>query len=103
MNDEELERALQSVGKACFIRHVSIFTDILIDDGTAIERLKAASHWSEAGCKIRVSHAHRIVRSGKTRLAVEKIAGSRLSSEDIALARQWLSSEMLRSAEVKRS
>lgn len=90
MNADQLARELQSVGMTCFIKHISIFANLQIDNAEAADRLSAIERYTKGGIVRRVSHARRIVSAGKIKEAVTLIANSKLEDEVTALARQWL-------------
>lgn len=90
MTDEQLKRALRSIGFACF----AVNSEILLDDGvsieTAAERLhRAAPGWTLAGCRIRVKNARQIMKADRIADAMRIIAGSRIDREFADRARNW--------------
>lgn len=76
MNDEQLERRLQSVGKACFVRHYDLFADRRMDRVDAADHLMKAESFTPLACATRVSHARAIIDAGRARDALWNIAQS---------------------------
>lgn len=65
MDDMQLERSLQSVGMACFVKYFHKFSDHRLGRDDLIELLMRNEGYKESGCKTRVSQSRRIINSGK--------------------------------------
>ena len=76
MDNSQLERSLQSIGKACFVKHYELFTDHRVDGADAAEYLLKAERFTEKACSTRVSHARAIIRAGRANDALRNIAKS---------------------------
>ena len=76
MNEEQLQRSLQSIGKECFVKYFEEFSDSSKSNEDLIELLMSNEGYTESGCKTRVSQSRRIIRSGRARDALRIIAGS---------------------------
>lgn len=91
MNDKQLERSLQSIGKGCFTLYFSEFSDEGLKSEDLIEYLMKQEGYEESGCRTRVSQARRIIRSGRAADAlVEVVRSTRLSDDVIDRARKLL-------------
>jgi hypothetical protein len=91
MTDSELERALQSVGKACFITHHGILSDLRMTREERGRRLKATAGYTENGTRTRVNNSEAIIAGGRTADAMAIMAGSiRTAPQAIAAAKKWL-------------
>jgi hypothetical protein len=75
MTDDDLMRALRSVGMTAFVGHLALFEDTG-DAGMAAERLQRMTGWQPAACRTRVSNARAILRAGRRRDALALIAAS---------------------------
>lgn len=83
MNEDRLERNLNSVGKSCFVEFYKIFSDQnRYSHSEAAEILKNNTDYTEKSCNSRVSHARSIFRSNLEIKALELIVNSR-SSESV--------------------
>ena len=74
MDDQQLERALRSVGMGCFVRYFGEFATNSPKDMAAI--LAASEPYTERSCRSRVSHARRIIKSGRAPDALPMIANA---------------------------
>jgi N-glycosylase/DNA lyase len=93
MNDEQLERALVSVGKSCFIEYYQFFTNMELNREDLIEILRKETNYTEKSCNSRSGHARRIVKSNRTKDALKSIIASnsqRVGTEIIELAQEYL-------------
>ena len=67
MNDEQLARALKSIGLKCFVTYYGRFD---------VDTLRRETAYTEKSCISRTNHANRIVRAGRGPDALQLIAGS---------------------------
>ena len=90
MNEDQLKRALKSVGYACFASHREILLDATIPQEVAAQQLKTASpKWSVGGCNIRVRHARNILKFGCVDDAMTLIAKSKIDPALARIADRW--------------
>ena len=76
MNDEQLLRSLQSIGKACFVRYFLQFSDNNMSKADLIELLMRQNNYVESGCITRVTKARRIIASERAVDALLIVASS---------------------------
>ncbi len=89
MTDEQLQEALKSMGKECFVDYYHKFCDLsLSTDDIAQAMLDDKTGWSTI--LNRVSNGRRIVNAGRTRDALTIIVGSRASAQARQKAGQYL-------------
>jgi len=82
MNDEQLDRALQSVGMGCFVRYFDEF----VKDSQSVDVAELpfrSENWTEKSCRGRGSHARRIVRAGRSMDALKRISAATRVSESV--------------------
>lgn len=89
MTDEQLLRALQSVGMTAFLNCLPLFKSSLSNSDAAAE-LEMRNGWTATACKTRVSHARRILEQGREQDALRLIAASRLPEDIRSAARRLL-------------
>jgi hypothetical protein len=93
VNDEQFTRALQSVGKGCFINYFHLFSSDSLSRESAIEKLKSETDYTEKSCISRIGHSRLIITAGLAPKAIETIissGSSRVSSDTRACARKLL-------------
>jgi hypothetical protein len=76
VNDVQLERSLQFIGKMCFAKHYELLSGPNFDGVMAVEFLMQTEKWTRAGCDIRILHARNIIRAGRGSDALQIIAKS---------------------------
>jgi hypothetical protein len=76
VNDTQLNRTIQSIGKRCFVENFALFTDMRIPNEDAIEQLMKDHGYQESGAKTRVLGSRRIIASGRAKDALSLIASS---------------------------
>jgi len=76
MNDDELVRKLQSVGKACFVKYYSLFSSDRVDRADIVETLKSENTYTENSCISRAGHARAIVLAGRSCDALNMVVAS---------------------------
>ncbi len=77
MNDQQLIRALNSVGKACFVKYYEH-----ADDPALPQRIRDAEGYSPVACRIRASGIRSIIiRHGRGKDALAIIANSKADPE----------------------
>lgn len=92
MNDDQLSRALKSVGKACFIHFFHEFGSPSISREDIINKLRTETNYTEGSCISRVGNARRIFSAGLAGEALKIIisSNSRLISEETRIRAQQL-------------
>lgn len=76
MNNEQLERSINSIGKGCFVKYFEEFSNMSISKEDLIERLMKTEGYKESGSTTRVSQARRIINAGRAKDALLIIASS---------------------------
>ncbi|QXT38307.1 hypothetical protein [Gymnodinialimonas ceratoperidinii] len=90
MTDEEMTRALRSVGYAAFVDHITVF-DSGMSGVNAVAELQERTGWAASACHTRVSRARSVIEAGRVTDALELIAASeRVSSQTRFKARALL-------------
>jgi hypothetical protein len=96
MNEQELVRKLNSVGKAAFVLFFNTFKQCAneqVSRESCIDLLVTKKVSNSAGAAIRVGNAQQIFRAGREREALEIISDSRrLHPTIVALAQNIMSS-----------
>lgn len=91
MNDQQLNRYLQSVGKGCFVKYLELFENERYSNEDLIEKLMAEEGYTEKGSRTRVVGSRRIIEAGRRSDALEMIAESkRLDPKVVEKAKQLL-------------
>ena len=85
MTDDELLRAMQSVGFAAFVTHLDVFRSGQTS-ATAVTALKDRTGWKESGCRTRENRARAILTAGRLRDALDMIAASDRMDEIVRAA-----------------
>ncbi len=75
MDDDKLDRYLQSVGKRCFVNYFDDFASGLPSDAV-VELLMKNEGYAEKATRARVSTARSIIEAGRARDALTKIGRS---------------------------
>lgn len=76
MNEKQLARNLQTVGKSCFVKYFDLFASESVDRTDVIEMLKSETAYSEKSCASRTSHARSIIRAGLGGEALQSVIDS---------------------------
>ncbi len=77
MNEQQLVRTLNSVGKSCFITWFTQFCDPSLSNEDVAAQIEEAERYSPKTCRSRTRGARRIIRAGRGRDALTIIANSR--------------------------
>ena len=89
MNDDQLDRSLRSIGKACFVKYFAEFSDLAFSSEDLIDMLMQQEGYTESGCKTRISNSRRIISSGRQDDALAMIiASERVEAEIVDRARE---------------
>ena len=76
MNDDQLERSLRSIGKACFVTYFCQFADQTLADRQVIDLLMRQEGYRESASRTRVRQARRIIESGRAGDALRNVIQS---------------------------
>jgi hypothetical protein len=91
MDDKQLLRTIQSVGKGCFIKYYELFRDSTQSNENLVELLMIEEGYTETASRTRVSHSRRIIQSGRAPEILAEIAlSARLDYKIIAKAKELL-------------
>ena len=77
MEDWQLERYLNSVGKRCFVAYFDRFSDCSLSNRDIAEILREDMGYTWKACNSRTGHARMILRSGRAIDALEIVCESR--------------------------
>lgn len=77
MNEQQLRRTLTSVGMRCFVKYFRQFCDPSLSDEAVAAQIEEAERYSAKACRSRTRGARRIIRAGRGRDVLEKIARSK--------------------------
>ena len=80
MNDSQLERRLNSVGKGCFVDYFHRFSDWSLTNQDVAEILQEEMSYMEKASLTRASGARSIIKAGRAIDALEIISGSKAKS-----------------------
>lgn len=75
MTEDQMMRALRSVGMTAFVAHMAVW-ESRQDAATAAEALHLTTGWQPTACRTRVSYARAILKAGLRRAALERVAGA---------------------------
>ena len=73
MTDDQLARAIQSVGMAALVTHLPLFRSAISNEGAAAA-LNLRTSWAPTGCRTRVWYARTIIEAGRLNDALGLIA-----------------------------
>ena len=94
MNDEQLLRSLQSIGKACFVRYFPKFSDQYLSNEDLIVFLMRQENYAESGCRTRVTQARRIITNGRAADALRIVESSTRVSEEVSTEAHRLANKL---------
>ena len=86
MNDAQLNRALQSIGKECFVTYFLKFNDHLLTNQDLCEILINERGYRPSACSTRVSKSRGIIKAGCAKNALMVIAESNVDKRTRELA-----------------
>ena len=92
LNEKQLARNIQSVGKSCFVKYFNLFASESINRIDIIEILKNENTYSEKSCISRTGHAKSIINAGLGVKALQSVvdSDSRRISEETRIKAQKL-------------
>lgn len=85
MTDAHLMRSLQSIGMACFITHLPLFTNARLSNETLAATLNRS--FTAKAARSRTSHARAILRAGRLADALALISTARVPAQVQSQAR----------------
>lgn len=88
MDDQQLEQALQKVGKECFVTYLEKFADFSIVNKDVAAQIKAEKNYTDKACQYRTNDARRIIRAGQAVDALINISQSNVPSHVMEKARK---------------
>ena len=92
-----MERKLNSVGKACFVKYYSQFANLNVSNFELVETLHKENGYTVKACQTRVSKARSLIEDGCTCSALKIIISSnRLGSNTVEEAQKIYSEICLR-------
>ena len=81
MNDSQLKRYLNSVGKKCFVKYFDQFHDQSLANREVAEILQDEMGYTWKACNSRTGHARMIIRAGRAPDALELVCNSRADAD----------------------
>ena len=91
MDDKQLERAIKSIGKACFVKYYELFRDPTRSNEDLVELLMKREGYTEAASRTRVSRSRQIIQSGNgPKILREILQSDRLEDDIINKAKELL-------------
>lgn len=76
MNDQELNRMLGRIGKACFVTYFREFDNSSLPNKDVIEILMHDEGYTKNSCQTRTSGARKIIEAGRAKDALMDISAS---------------------------
>lgn len=76
VNEQQLQRNLQSVGKECFVMYFPLFASDVLSNADAAAQLQEERPYTGKSCRSRVGHARSIIRAGRAKDALSIIGES---------------------------
>lgn len=91
MNNSQVIRAIQSIGKGCFVKYFEKFHDDLQKNEDLVELLMRNEKYTETASRTRVTNSRNLIKSGHAREVLSDITQSkRLDSSIKFKAKQLL-------------
>ncbi|MGA9658648.1 MAG: hypothetical protein WBQ60_06080 [Asticcacaulis sp.] len=84
MEDHQLVRSLQSIGKSCFVKHFELFSDASISDMDAMAFLMDTEGYEQTGSRTRVTQARRIIEAGRAKDAMKLVAEAKIEDSGLS-------------------
>ena len=95
MNDEQLNKRLGRIGKACFVEHFCLFKESFrtsLSAGETADLLKSREPgYTQASCKLRASYAKSVFKADREKDALINISSSRVPPDVADRARKLAS------------
>ena len=89
MNDQQLDRTLNSIGMECFVSYFREFANDELSNEDIVEMLMRDRGYKEKSCLTRTRGARRIIREGRAKEVLIKASeSSRVPSEIAAKAKR---------------
>jgi len=91
MDDKQLERAIKSIGKACFVKYYELFRDPTRSNEVLVDLLMRQERYAETASQTRVSRSRQIIQSGNgPKILREILQSDRLDDDIINKAKELL-------------
>ena len=90
MNEVQLYRALNSVGKACFVKYFHYSSDESLSIHELVDLLMQEENYAEKATYMRVAHSRRIIKAGRAKDALHLVVRSRVPENIKTKARKLL-------------
>ena len=94
MNDQQLERTLNSIGMECFVAYFREFDDTSLSIEDVAEILVRNKGYKEKASPTRVSNARRIIKAGRAKDALMDISASSGVPPEVAAKAKRLAAGM---------
>ena len=89
MNDQQLNRTLNSIGMECFVAYFREFANSGLSNEEVVEILMRDRGYKKKSCLTRIRGARRIIKAGRAKDALMIISASpRMPSEIVAKAKR---------------
>lgn len=96
MNDEQLARALQSIGMGCFIKYFEAFNNNDISNDDLIDALMKIEGYEETGVITRVTQSRRIINEDRSIDALILVTTSNRAKDYVISKAQFLIEQLRR-------
>ena len=83
MDDNQLQRAIQSVGKSCFVKYYKQFKDFSRSNEELVELLMKNEKYTETASATRVSKSRSIINAGRAKDVLLEITQSEKLDDDV--------------------
>jgi hypothetical protein len=91
MNRQQIERAIQSIGKGCFVKYFEDFRDFSKSNTDLVDLLMQSENYTETASNTRVTNSRNIIKSGHAHEVLLEISKSnRLDYATITKAKELL-------------
>jgi hypothetical protein len=91
MNETQLDRAIKSVGKTCFVNYFENFRDFSQTIDNLVEILVREKEYAETASRTRVTYARNIIRDGHAEeILIDITKSGKLDDEAINKAKDLL-------------
>jgi|WetSurMetagenome_2_1015567.scaffolds.fasta_scaffold98149_1 hypothetical protein len=90
MDNQQLERNLQTIGKGCFVKYYESFRDPMLTNKDLVDQFMANEVWNENGSKMRVTSIRRIFAASRELDALSIISNSHRLDESIKIEARLL-------------
>ena len=78
MDDQQLDRNLQSIGKECFVTYFTEFWELTRSNEHVAAQMEEERGYTQKSCRSRTSHARSIIKAGRAEDALNRCSTNRL-------------------------